>query len=163
MNCRPVLLVPRFGLDDGAASDFEATLVLATMTVSQLSDSDDAQQPATSAQNAGEPGAAAPTLVPENVSNHTKIWSELSGVYLSCEMFFSSNHWYGCTTCLPMSNWTGRHCGLMGTREDQKACAEHNGHIWQLALLVSDHNEWTVICLSVITKALFGCPGIEGD
>uniref|UniRef100_A0A804LK50 Cell cycle checkpoint control protein RAD9A n=1 Tax=Zea mays TaxID=4577 RepID=A0A804LK50_MAIZE len=75
----PVLLVPRFGLDDGAASDFEATLVLATMTVSQLSDSDDAQQPATSAQNAGEPGAAAPTLVPENVSNHTKIWSELSG------------------------------------------------------------------------------------
>lgn len=75
-------------MDDGAASDFEATLVLATMTVSQLSDSDDAQQPATSAQNAGEPGAAAPTLVPENVSNHTKIWSELSGVYLSCEMFF---------------------------------------------------------------------------
>lgn len=65
-------------MDDGAASDFEATLVLATMTVSQLSDSDDAQQPATSAQNAGEPGAAAPTLVPENVSNHTKIWSELS-------------------------------------------------------------------------------------
>lgn len=123
LNCRPVLLVPRFGLDDGAASDFEATLVLATMTVSQLSDSDDAQQPATSAQNAGEPGAAAPTLVPENVSNHTKIWSELSGVYLSCEMFFSSNHWYGCTTCLRMSNWTGRHCGLMGTREDQKACA----------------------------------------
>ncbi|XP_066348834.1 uncharacterized protein [Miscanthus floridulus] len=74
----PVLLVPRFGLDDGATSDFEATLVLATMTVSQLSDSNDAQQPATSAQHTGEPRAAA-TPVPENVSNHTKIWSELSG------------------------------------------------------------------------------------
>jgi hypothetical protein len=95
-------------LDDGATSDFEATLVLATMTVSQLSDSNDAQQPATSAQHTGEPRAAA-TQVPENVSNHTKIWSELSGVYLSCEMLFPSNHWYGCTTCMPsypLSNWT---------------------------------------------------------
>ncbi|WVZ56909.1 hypothetical protein U9M48_007375 [Paspalum notatum var. saurae] len=78
----PVLLVPRFGLDDGSSSDFEATLVLATMTVSQLTDSNDAQQPATSAQ--GEPRAATtPSLVPENVSNHTKIWSDLSGLHLS--------------------------------------------------------------------------------
>ncbi|KAJ1297166.1 hypothetical protein BS78_01G356900 [Paspalum vaginatum] len=78
----PVLLVPRFGLDDGSSSDFEATLVLATMTVSQLADGNDAQQPATSAQ--GEPRAATtPSLVPENVSNHTKIWSDLSGLHLS--------------------------------------------------------------------------------
>ncbi|KAF8728651.1 hypothetical protein HU200_017921 [Digitaria exilis] len=72
----PVLLVPRFGLDDGSSSDFEATLVLATMTVSQLADSNDAQQPATSAQHNGEPMAA---TTPPSVSNHTKIWSELSG------------------------------------------------------------------------------------
>ncbi|CAL4914350.1 unnamed protein product [Urochloa decumbens] len=71
----PVLLVPRFGVDDGSTSDFEATLVLATMTVSQLADSNDAQQPATSAQHNGEPKAA----TPPSVSNHTKIWSELSG------------------------------------------------------------------------------------
>ncbi|KAG2540836.1 cell cycle checkpoint control protein RAD9A-like isoform X2 [Panicum virgatum] len=71
----PVLLVPRFGLDDGSTSDFEATLVLATMTVSQLVDSSDAQQPATSAQHNGEPR---PATTP-SVSNHTKIWSELSG------------------------------------------------------------------------------------
>ncbi|OEL32183.1 hypothetical protein BAE44_0006797, partial [Dichanthelium oligosanthes] len=85
----PVLLVPRFGLDDGSASDFEATLVLATMTVSQLVDSNDAQQPATSAQHNGEPRAA----TTPSVSNHTKIWSELSGVYLSSKVFFLSSHW----------------------------------------------------------------------
>ncbi|XP_039786125.1 cell cycle checkpoint control protein RAD9A-like isoform X3 [Panicum virgatum] len=72
----PVLLVPRFGLDNGSTSDFEAMLVLATMTVSQLADSNDAQQPATSAQHNGEPRAA----TTPSVSNHTKIWSELSEV-----------------------------------------------------------------------------------
>ncbi|KAF8721064.1 hypothetical protein HU200_023479 [Digitaria exilis] len=78
----PVLLVPRFALDDGSSSDFEATLVLATMTVSQLADSNDAQQPATSAQHNGEPMAA---TTPPSVSNHTKIWSELSGTPKSFE------------------------------------------------------------------------------
>lgn len=87
-------MVPRFGLDDGSTSDFDATLILATMTVSQLVDSNGAQQPATSAQHAEEPRAAAtPSLVPENVSNHTKIWSELSGVYASGEVFCLS---FGC-------------------------------------------------------------------
>jgi len=76
----PVLLVPRFGLDDGSTSDFEAMLVLATMTVSQLADSNDAQQPATSAQHNGEPRAA----TTPSVSNHTKIWSELSGNTPKC-------------------------------------------------------------------------------
>uniref|UniRef100_A0A0E0D0D0 Cell cycle checkpoint control protein RAD9A n=1 Tax=Oryza meridionalis TaxID=40149 RepID=A0A0E0D0D0_9ORYZ len=76
----PVLLVPKFGLDDGSSSDFDATLVLATMLVSQLTDSSVAQQSTTSAQRAEEPRVAAtPPPVPENVSNHTKIWSELSG------------------------------------------------------------------------------------
>ncbi|KAG8097300.1 hypothetical protein GUJ93_ZPchr0013g37509 [Zizania palustris] len=76
-----VLLAPKFGLDDGSSSDFDATLVLATMLVSQLTDSSVAQQPATSAQQAEEPRVAAtPQPVPENVSNHTKIWSELSDV-----------------------------------------------------------------------------------
>uniref|UniRef100_A0A0D3FID3 Cell cycle checkpoint control protein RAD9A n=1 Tax=Oryza barthii TaxID=65489 RepID=A0A0D3FID3_9ORYZ len=76
----PVLLVPKFGLDNGSSSDFDATLVLATMLVSQLTDSSVAQQPTTSAQRAEEPRVAAtPPPVPENVSNHTKIWSELSG------------------------------------------------------------------------------------
>ncbi|KAL5210693.1 hypothetical protein ABZP36_006316 [Zizania latifolia] len=76
----PALLAPKFGLDDGSSSDFDATLVLATMLISQLTDSSVAQQPATSAQQAEEPRVAAtPPPVPENVSNHTKIWSELSG------------------------------------------------------------------------------------
>ncbi|KAL5217976.1 hypothetical protein ABZP36_018660 [Zizania latifolia] len=77
---QPVLLVPKFGLDNGSSSDFDATLVLATMLVSQLTDNSVSQQPATSAQQAEEPRVAAtPSLVPENVPNHTKIWSELSG------------------------------------------------------------------------------------
>ncbi|KAL6902165.1 hypothetical protein ACP4OV_005041 [Aristida adscensionis] len=77
----PVLLVPRFGVDDRSSSDFDATLLLSTMLVSQLTDNNVAQDPASSAQHEEEPRATAtPSLVPENVSNHTKIWSELSGM-----------------------------------------------------------------------------------
>ncbi|KAM0925096.1 hypothetical protein ACQ4PT_004421 [Festuca glaucescens] len=86
----PVLLAPRFGLDDGSSSDFDATLVLATMLVSQLNDGNAPQQPPTSAHHAEEPRAAAaaasaaaagaPSPAPENFSNHTRVWSELSGV-----------------------------------------------------------------------------------
>ncbi|VAH90839.1 cell cycle checkpoint control protein RAD9B isoform X2 [Triticum aestivum] len=78
----PVLLAPRFGIDDGSSSNFDVTLVLATMLVSQLNDGSVPQQPPTSAHHAEEPraAAAAPSPVPENVSNHTRIWSELSGV-----------------------------------------------------------------------------------
>uniref|UniRef100_A0A453I4E7 Cell cycle checkpoint control protein RAD9A n=1 Tax=Aegilops tauschii subsp. strangulata TaxID=200361 RepID=A0A453I4E7_AEGTS len=76
----PVLLAPRFGFDDGSSSNFDVTLVLATMLVSQLNDGSVPQQPPTSAHHAEEPraAAAAPSPVPENVSNHTRIWSELS-------------------------------------------------------------------------------------
>lgn len=118
MNCRPVLLVPRFGLDDGSASDFEATLVLATMTVSQLADSNDAQQPATSAQHNVEPRAA----TTPSVSNHTKIWSELSGLYLPSKMFFLSYQWYGHTTCMRHVFLcpSGHLCDLMGTTAGPK-------------------------------------------
>ncbi|KAK1650132.1 hypothetical protein QYE76_067937 [Lolium multiflorum] len=81
----PVLLAPRFGLDDGSSSDFDATLVLATMLVSQLNDGNAPQQPPTLAHHAEEPRAAAasagaPSPAPENFSNHTRVWSELSGV-----------------------------------------------------------------------------------
>ena len=110
LNCRPVLLVPRFGLDNGSTSDFEATLVLATMTVSQLVDSSDAQQPATSAQHNGEPR---PATTP-SVSNHTKIWSELSGVYLSSQVFFLGNQ------LVWLHYMHDHHCGLMGTMAEPK-------------------------------------------
>ncbi|XP_066348848.1 uncharacterized protein [Miscanthus floridulus] len=112
----PVLLVPRFGLDDGATSDFEATLVLATMTVSQLSDSNDAQQPATSAQHTGEPRAAA-TPVPENVSNHTKIWSELSEVISAIPR--SQHH---------PSNWVGADDNDDDNEEDEELLVQTTPH-----------------------------------
>lgn len=76
----PVLLVPRFGWDDGPSSDFDATLVLATMLASQLDDGNIPQQPPTSAHHAEEPrAAAAASACPVPESNHTRIWSELSG------------------------------------------------------------------------------------
>ncbi|KAI3948129.1 hypothetical protein MKX01_014728 [Papaver californicum] len=59
----PILMAPKFGLDDGSTSDFDVTLVLASMlgTVSV------AQQEGSRAS------------VSEQPSDHTRIWSELSG------------------------------------------------------------------------------------
>ncbi|GFP99775.1 cell cycle checkpoint control protein rad9a [Phtheirospermum japonicum] len=73
----PILMAPKFGLDDGSSGNFDATLVLATMLVSQLNGG-----------NSFEPQQAATTGVPpqhgtkgntsEHPSDHTRIWSELS-------------------------------------------------------------------------------------
>jgi uncharacterized protein (DUF2336 family) len=63
------------------------------MLVSQLNDGNVPQQPPTSAHHAEEPRAAAaaaagvPSPAPENFSNHTRVWSELSGVYLFGKLF----------------------------------------------------------------------------
>jgi cell cycle checkpoint control protein RAD9A len=94
-----VLLAPRFGLDDSAHADFDATLVLATMMTSQLHG---AVESTGQAHNAGNlngnrnredsQGRAMPTgsaqrgnrtdLSPGSAhrSDETAIWSELSGV-----------------------------------------------------------------------------------
>ncbi|XP_078160677.1 uncharacterized protein LOC144556059 isoform X2 [Carex rostrata] len=81
----PVLMAPRFGLDDGSSSDFDAGLVLATMLVSQLTEGINRDQHSVPTDEAArapqkEPGEPAhtPTGV-ENASAHTKIWSDLSG------------------------------------------------------------------------------------
>ncbi|XP_024545153.1 cell cycle checkpoint control protein RAD9B [Selaginella moellendorffii] len=88
----PILLAPKFSVDDAANADFDATLVLATMLGSQLRSSDSASDRApTDAQLAqGAPQAGYTT--PKNAANketaamgsgprsdHTVIWSELSG------------------------------------------------------------------------------------
>ncbi|XWS42381.1 hypothetical protein CRYUN_Cryun16bG0009800 [Craigia yunnanensis] len=85
---KPILLAPKFGLDDGSGSNFDATFVLATMLISQLHEG-----------NPSEPVQAAPTVhdhamhgtgsqvqqerfranVSEHPSDHTRIWSNLSG------------------------------------------------------------------------------------
>lgn len=100
---RPILLAPRFGLDDSDHSDFDATLVLATMLGSQLRDVDGSEFAVP--QAAGNPmptsqlnrstghGGARPQPSSQRVqqnststsksaeqSDHTKIWSEISGM-----------------------------------------------------------------------------------
>ncbi|KAG6497150.1 hypothetical protein ZIOFF_045038 [Zingiber officinale] len=76
----PILMAPKFGFDDGTNSDFDATLVLATMLVSQLNDG--LEQPSVPPVPQSDPSTACNVNalpVSNNPSNHTKIWSELSG------------------------------------------------------------------------------------
>ncbi|BBH06536.1 cell cycle checkpoint control protein family [Prunus dulcis] len=84
----PILMAPKFGLDDGSTSNFDATLVLATMLVSQLHESNTSEPPqAATAMHiqedhgtGSEPGRErCGTNVSEHPSDHTRIWSDLSG------------------------------------------------------------------------------------
>lgn len=84
-------MAPKFGLDDGSSSNFDATLVLATMLISQLheANSSEPQQPATmvGGQAVHQTGSQAHqervrANVAEHPSDHTRIWSELSGTCL---------------------------------------------------------------------------------
>ncbi|EFJ14694.1 hypothetical protein SELMODRAFT_119863 [Selaginella moellendorffii] len=96
----PILLAPKFSVDDAANADFDATLVLATMLGSQLRSSDSASDRApTDAQLAqGAPQAGYTT--PKNAANketaamgsgprsdHTVIWSELSDERSAQQLF----------------------------------------------------------------------------
>lgn len=83
-------MAPKFGLDDGSGSNFDATLVLATMLVSQLqlANSSEHQQAAASipGQNGNRTESQAQKErhrmnVSEHPSDHTRVWSELSGSY----------------------------------------------------------------------------------
>ncbi|KZV41780.1 hypothetical protein F511_17149 [Dorcoceras hygrometricum] len=70
----PILMAPKFGSDDGSISSFDATLVLATMLISQLNVGDSAGPPPTASA-----GASAQGNTSDHPSDHTRIWSELSG------------------------------------------------------------------------------------
>ncbi|KAF5813578.1 putative exodeoxyribonuclease III [Helianthus annuus] len=66
----PILMAPKF-VDDASVSNFDATLVLATMLVSQLHGTTTSSEPV--------PAAAPPKdNVSEHPSDHTRIWSDLS-------------------------------------------------------------------------------------
>lgn len=85
----PILMAPRFGFDDGTISDFDATLVLATLLISQLNDTNasdhphsvpvpqgcDVRRSCSQSRNARATGPS----TSEHPSDHTKIWSDLSG------------------------------------------------------------------------------------
>ncbi|KAL4580486.1 hypothetical protein LXL04_016681 [Taraxacum kok-saghyz] len=71
----PILMAPKFGIEDASVSNFDATLVLATMLVSQLHNTTTSDPPI----HAPPP----PTHRPkgphsDHPSDHTRIWSELS-------------------------------------------------------------------------------------
>ncbi|KAL0552462.1 hypothetical protein IC582_011576 [Cucumis melo] len=85
----PILMAPKFGLDDGSSSNFDATLVLATMLISQLHVGDRSQPPQEAASVHGESDRRAGSQaqaqdasrpnVSGHPSDHTRIWSDLSG------------------------------------------------------------------------------------
>ncbi|KAH7574682.1 hypothetical protein ACOSP7_008920 [Xanthoceras sorbifolium] len=84
----PILMAPKFGLDDGSSSNFDSTLVLATMLTSQLHEVNSSGPPEANTTMAGQANHSAGsraqqegcrTNVSEHPSDHTRIWSELSG------------------------------------------------------------------------------------
>lgn len=84
---RPILMAPKFGLEDGSHSNFDATLVLATMLISQLHEGAPSEPPvgATNTHTHNEERNASHvqqdncrTNVSELPSDHTRIWSDLS-------------------------------------------------------------------------------------
>lgn len=77
----PILMAPKFVLDDGSSSYFDAALVLATMLVSQIRMGNPSEPPmaATMHDQAQEQREKAGVTVSGHTSDHTKIWSELTG------------------------------------------------------------------------------------
>ncbi|KAF2316855.1 hypothetical protein GH714_042196 [Hevea brasiliensis] len=83
----PILMAPKFGLDDGSSSNFDATLVLATMLISQLHEGNSSEPPQVATTThvqavcgtGSQPQARGRANVSEHPSDHTRIWSELSG------------------------------------------------------------------------------------
>ncbi|KAF9605728.1 hypothetical protein IFM89_018124 [Coptis chinensis] len=81
---KPILMTPKFDLDDGANSDFDVTLVLATMLVSQLQEGIPLEHPVAGARTDNRRDSQAQqdrsrAAMSENPSDQTRIWSELSG------------------------------------------------------------------------------------
>ncbi|CAK7340651.1 unnamed protein product [Dovyalis caffra] len=84
----PILMAPKFGLDDGSSSNFDATLVLATMLISQLHEGNPSEAPPLVTTEYGQAADETRTQgqqercrvnVSEHPSDHTRIWSEISG------------------------------------------------------------------------------------
>ncbi|XP_024981707.1 DNA repair protein rad9 isoform X2 [Cynara cardunculus var. scolymus] len=76
----PILMAPKFGLEDASVSNFDATLVLATMLVSQLHDRRTSTElnaaPAT--RGTEDQPQERPKGNDSEHPDHTRIWSELS-------------------------------------------------------------------------------------
>lgn len=85
-------MAPKF-VDDASVSNFDATLVLATMLVSQLHATTASPEPVP------EPAPApSKNIGSEHPSDHTRIWSELSGILSSFLFYKLITHRY--MTCV---------------------------------------------------------------
>lgn len=83
-------MAPKFGVGDGPSSSFDATLVLATMLVSQLQEGVPPEPSNSAGGHAAEQVGSEPQeRSRQNASDHTRVWSELSGSNLSngCDLF----------------------------------------------------------------------------
>ncbi|VVA96574.1 unnamed protein product [Arabis nemorensis] len=81
----PILMAPKFGFGDGSSSSFDATLVLATMLVSQLQEGVPPEAANSTGGHAAEQVGSEPQersrqSTSEHPSDHTRVWSELSGI-----------------------------------------------------------------------------------
>ncbi|XVF41876.1 hypothetical protein PTKIN_Ptkin01aG0315900 [Pterospermum kingtungense] len=81
----PILLAPKFGLEDGSGSNFDATLVLATMLTSQLHEGNPSESVQAAHDHAMHRTGSQPQQerfranASEHPSDYTRIWSDLSG------------------------------------------------------------------------------------
>ncbi|KAH0462030.1 hypothetical protein IEQ34_009605 [Dendrobium chrysotoxum] len=86
----PILMAPKFGFDDGTNSGFDTKLVLATMLISQLNETNASDHPHAvpvpqgsdvrwNGSQSGHAKAAGPSPTSDHPSDYTKIWSDLSG------------------------------------------------------------------------------------
>ncbi|KAG5580799.1 hypothetical protein H5410_051426 [Solanum commersonii] len=82
----PILMAPKFGSDDGSNSTFDATLVLATMLMSQLNTASSSENPQVAGTSYGQANDGRQAPVQERSkgnsglpSDQTRIWSDLSG------------------------------------------------------------------------------------
>jgi len=81
---RTVLLAPKFGFEDGSHSNFDVTLVLATMLISQLHEGAVSEPPAGATRphpNTEQQENCRANASSELPSDHTRIWSNLSGSF----------------------------------------------------------------------------------
>ncbi|CAL1393418.1 unnamed protein product [Linum trigynum] len=84
----PILMAPKVGLSDASGSNFDATLVLATMLTSQLREENPSEQPQQAAsipaqavrqkEPQAQPESSHRATASEHPSDQTKIWSDLS-------------------------------------------------------------------------------------
>lgn len=79
-------MAPKFGLEDGSNSTFDATLVLATMLMSQLNTASSSENPQVAGTSYGQANDGRQAPVQERSkgnsglpSDQTRIWSDLSG------------------------------------------------------------------------------------